>query len=201
MKRTRILTTVTAALAAAAILAACGSSGGSVGAKSDNSGKVTVGDAWAREITTPSGDKAVYLKVTNGTDSSVDITGASVPATIAGEAQLHESMVASDTSSTTMAGDMDSDTSSTTMAGDMGSDTSSTTMAGGSMDDGTGQMTMKEISSVTVGAHKTVRFMPGGKHIMLIGMKKDLKAGDTFTLTLKMSSGKNLRTTVTVRST
>lgn len=189
MRRTRIFTSMTAMLAAGALLAACGSSGGSVGAKSDDSGKVAAGDAWTRTLTTPSGDKAVYLEVTNGTDSAVTITGASVPANIAGEAQLHESMVASDSSSTTM-GD-----SSTTMG-----DTSSTTMAG-SMGDGSGQMTMKQIDSVAVPAHRTVRFMPGGKHIMLIGMKKDLAAGDTFTLTLKMSSGKNLRTTVTVRST
>lgn len=188
MMRTRILTTVTATLAAAVLVTACGSSGGSVGAKSDDSGKVTAGDAWTRAITTPSGDAAVYLKVTNGTGSSVDITGASVPGTVATSASLHESVMADATSSTSMG-----DTSSTTMAGD----TSSTTTA----DDGSGQMTMKPIDSVTVAAHRTVRFVPGGKHVMLEGMKKALSAGDTFTLTLKMSSGKNLRTTVTVRST
>lgn len=186
MKRTRILNTVVAAVATGALLAACGSSGGSVGVKSADSGKVTAGDAWTRALTSTSGDAAVYVKVTNGTGSSVDITGASVPATIAGSAGLHETTTASDTSSTTT-GD---DTSSTTM-GD-----SSTTMG-----NGTGEMTMKEISSVTVAPHRTVRFAPGGKHIMLTGMKKTLSAGDTFTLTLKTSSGKNLRTTVTVRST
>lgn len=186
MKRTRILTTVTAVLAAGTLVAACGSSGGSVGAKSDNSGSITAGDAWTRAITSPSGDAAVYLKVTNGTGSSVQITGASVPNTVAAGASMHETTTASDTSSTTM-GD-----SSTTM----GSDTSSTTMGSG-----TGVMTMKEISSVTVPAHTTLRFVPGGKHIMLTGMKKTLSAGDTFTLTLNMSSGKDLRTTVTVRST
>ncbi len=183
MKRTRILNTVVAAVATGALLAACGSSGGSVGVKSADSGKVTAGDAWTRALTSTSGDAAVYVKVTNGTGSSVDITGASVPATIADSATLHETTL-SGTSSTTM-GD-----SSTTM-GD-----SSTTMG-----DSSGEMTMKEISSVTVAPHRTVRFAPGGKHIMLTGMKKTLSAGDTFTLTLKTSSGKNLRTTVTVRST
>lgn len=180
MKCTPLLTVVAPVLAAGVLVAACGSSGGSVGAKSADSGKVTAGGAWTREITTPSGEAAVYLTVTNGTNSTVKITGVSVPATVASDASLHESMVASATSSTTM-----------------GSGTSATTAA----TDGTGEMTMEPLESVTVAAHRTVRFVPGGKHVMLDGVKQPFSAGDTFTLTLKLSSGTNLRTTVTVRST
>jgi len=186
MKRTRVLTGVTSVLAAGVLVAACGSSGGSGRAKSADSGKVTAGNAWTREITTPSGDAAIYLKVTNGTDNAVKITGVSVPGSVASSASLHESMMTDATSSTTTG-----DTSSTTMAGD----TTTTTAAG------YGQMTMQPLDSVTVAAHRTVRFAPGGKHIMLEGVKQALSAGDTFTLTLQLDAGRNLRTTVTVRST
>jgi copper(I)-binding protein len=177
MKRTKLAMSVTSVLAAGVLVAACGSSGG---AKSADSGTVTARGAWTREITTPSGEAAVYLEVTNGTGSSVKITGASVPTTVAESASLHESMFATDTGSTTTGGD-----------------TGSTTQAPA----GSGEMTMQPLDAVTVAAHRTVRFVPGGKHIMVEGLKQSLSAGDTFTLTLTMSAGTNLRTTVTVRST
>ena len=40
-----------------------------------------------------------------------------------------------------------------------------------------GAMSMKEIKTLAVPANKTVQFAPGGYHVMLINLKKDLKAG------------------------
>lgn len=46
---------------------------------------------------------------------------------------------------------------------------------------------------------ETVRFEPGGLHVMLIGLKRDLKAGDTFDLTLTFEKGGELTVSVTVQ--
>jgi hypothetical protein len=45
-------------------------------------------------------------------------------------------------------------------------------------------MTMRPIEYVEVPANGEAELKPGGMHIMLIGLKKDLKPGDKITLTL-----------------
>ena len=40
-----------------------------------------------------------------------------------------------------------------------------------------GLMQMKEVKSVAVGGKQTVKFAPGGYHVMLIKLKRDLKVG------------------------
>jgi periplasmic copper chaperone A len=50
--------------------------------------------------------------------------------------------------------------------------------------DASGMMGMHEVASVPVPAGQTVSFAPGGYHVMLIGLKQDLKAGDRVDLTL-----------------
>jgi periplasmic copper chaperone A len=45
-------------------------------------------------------------------------------------------------------------------------------------------MKMRPISGVDIPAHKPVMLAPGGMHIMLIGLKSPLKAGQSFPLTL-----------------
>lgn len=47
-----------------------------------------------------------------------------------------------------------------------------------------GALEMKQLSRVDVPARSQVRFEPGGLHIMLIDLKRPLKAGDVFALTL-----------------
>ena len=48
-----------------------------------------------------------------------------------------------------------------------------------------GVMKMEPQNSVEVPAGSTIEFKPGGFHIMLVNLKKDLKVGDSFTLTLQ----------------
>ena len=47
-----------------------------------------------------------------------------------------------------------------------------------------GVMTMRPVGGVMVNPGAPTRLAPGGLHVMLIGLKRTLKAGDTITLTL-----------------
>ena len=45
-------------------------------------------------------------------------------------------------------------------------------------------MRMRQVDTIDLPAGKTVELKPGGLHIMLVGLKAPLKAGDTFPMTL-----------------
>ena len=53
---------------------------------------------------------------------------------------------------------------------------------------------------IAVAAGETVKLQPGGLHVMLMGLKKPLKVGDTFALTLKFKQAKPQTVTVTVQT-
>jgi len=46
-------------------------------------------------------------------------------------------------------------------------------------------MRMRQLDAIEVPAGKTVELKPGGMHLMLMGLKAPLKAGDSFALKLK----------------
>ncbi|WP_372527000.1 copper chaperone PCu(A)C [Piscinibacter sp.] len=48
-----------------------------------------------------------------------------------------------------------------------------------------GVMRMRQLDAIDVPAGKTVELKPGGLHVMLLGLKAPLKAGDSFLMTLK----------------
>jgi copper(I)-binding protein len=48
-----------------------------------------------------------------------------------------------------------------------------------------GQVRMQRVEAVEVPAHGSVRFEPGGYHLMLIRPRRPLQAGDSVTLTLQ----------------
>lgn len=63
-----------------------------------------------------------------------------------------------------------------------------------------GMMVMEKLKDgVEVPARGTLVLKPASYHIMLIGVKHDLKVGDKFRLTLKFQSGKEVPVDVTVR--
>lgn len=63
-----------------------------------------------------------------------------------------------------------------------------------------GMMSMEEAKDgIPLPANGKVELKPGGIHIMMMNLKKDLKAGDTFKLTLKFKSGKEISVDVPVR--
>jgi hypothetical protein len=53
--------------------------------------------------------------------------------------------------------------------------------------------------SVDVGKHATVKFQPGGLHLMLINPKSPLKAGDKVDISLKLKKGGDLKMTAVVK--
>lgn len=64
---------------------------------------------------------------------------------------------------------------------------------------GGGEMvTMTPVENVAVAAGDTIEFRPGGNHIMLVDLDEPLVLGDTFTATLRFSSGRSLAAEVTV---
>jgi periplasmic copper chaperone A len=60
-----------------------------------------------------------------------------------------------------------------------------------------GNMQMEQQQEVPVEAGKT-EFQPGGLHVMLIGLNKDLNPGDTFSITLDFATAGVLPLDVTV---
>ncbi|MFL7867353.1 MAG: copper chaperone PCu(A)C [Anaerolineales bacterium] len=59
-------------------------------------------------------------------------------------------------------------------------------------------MQMVQQMNVPVPTGETI-FKPGDLHVMLIGLKNDLKAGDTFTVTLKFQTAGERTLTATVK--
>lgn len=66
--------------------------------------------------------------------------------------------------------------------------------------DNNGVMEMKPLESgLEIPAGETITLEPGGYHIMLIGLKQDLNAGDSFELTLTFETAGEVTVTVTVQ--
>ena len=153
MKR---MTTIAAVLVAAATfgLAACGSDDDTTTTAASTEA-VTVTAPWARVTAAEAKTSAAYMTIASK-DGDV-LTKASVPASIAGMAQLHET--------TTSGESMDSM--------DEMDDDSMTAMKG-----------MKEVAKIDIPAGGSVQLKPGGYHIMLMELAKPIAAGDTVPVTL-----------------
>jgi len=65
-------------------------------------------------------------------------------------------------------------------------------------DDGT--MTMIQQASIPVPANSTVELKPGGLHIMLIGLREELRPDDTFNLSLQFKNAGVKEMEVSVRN-
>lgn len=64
------------------------------------------------------------------------------------------------------------------------------------MHEGNMQMQMEHEIPIPKG---TTEFRPGGYHVMLIGLKRELKVGDSFTLILRFRKAGEMMVTVAVR--
>jgi copper(I)-binding protein len=60
-------------------------------------------------------------------------------------------------------------------------------------------MQMIQMERIVIPAHSKTEFKPGGSHIMLINLKRDLKTGDTFTLTLRFQNAGEFNLAVKVQ--
>jgi copper(I)-binding protein len=153
---TRAALAATAVALASMALAGCSSAGG---------GGITVSDAWARTSMAMAEAGAAYMVIENSGTVADAITGGSSP--VAEAVEVHETV---DMSSAMPAegGGMD---------GGMAS-ASPDPMAGG------GVMGMQKVDRLEIPAGGSVELRPGSYHIMLIGLKQELKAGETIELTL-----------------
>jgi copper(I)-binding protein len=61
-------------------------------------------------------------------------------------------------------------------------------------------MKMRAVAGVDLPAGKAVEFKPGGYHVMLMGLKKPLKEGDTVPLTLVVEGKDGKRQTIEVKA-
>lgn len=59
-------------------------------------------------------------------------------------------------------------------------------------------MRMRNLSRLELPSGQSVRLAPGGMHVMLIGLKAPLKAGETFTLSLEFEKAGHVELPVTV---
>lgn len=64
------------------------------------------------------------------------------------------------------------------------------------LDDGV--MKMLPLEAADVGRRAIVKFEPGGKHVMFLGLQRPLKGGDRFPLTLSFEKSGSVRTMVRV---
>ena len=181
-------------LSAAVVLAACGS----------GDDAVTVANAWARASAPTQTTGAVYFDLTVADDDT--LVGASVPASVATHAEIHEVVMVDDSMDTSddMAGDemtgdemdMSDDGSMDEMDMSEGSDDM------GDMDMGDGQMRMQELpDGLALTGGETVSFEPGGYHVMLPEIIEPLEVGDEFELTLQFANADDVTVTVEVAET
>ena len=62
-----------------------------------------------------------------------------------------------------------------------------------------GTMKMVQVEGYDLPAAGMVKLEPGGNHIMLLGIAKQFKVGDTFTISLKLQSGATVESKVEVK--
>jgi periplasmic copper chaperone A len=62
-----------------------------------------------------------------------------------------------------------------------------------------GKMVMYHLDSVVVPAHGQFSFAPGGAHIMLMGLKRPLKAGQHVNIVLHLADGDSIQVAAPVR--
>lgn len=61
-------------------------------------------------------------------------------------------------------------------------------------------MQMRQVDAIELQAGKTVELKPGGYHVMFIGLKAPLKAGDTFAMKLKFEKAGEVTVNVKVEA-
>jgi copper(I)-binding protein len=157
---------------------------------SSNEGKTvaavdpTVSNAWARAATDLGAQdtSAIYMTLLSGGEANA-LLKASVPTDVAATVELHETVQASDSVTSTSQGADSSD----------GSDMDSSNM------DSSDMMQMKPVEKIEIPAGGQVALEPGGYHIMLISLKKALNPGESIDVTLTFEEGDPITTSVTVR--
>lgn len=176
---------------AALALAACGS----------DDDPISIEGAWARTSAEGQTTGAVYFEITAAEADT--LLAASVPASVAAEAQIHE-VVPADMSGDEMSGDdmSEEEMSEEEMSEDgemSGEEMSEDGEHDMDMGDGEMTMTMQELEGgLPLPADETVTLQPGGYHVMLLDLAEPLEVGDEIELTLQFENADDMTMTVEV---
>jgi copper(I)-binding protein len=65
--------------------------------------------------------------------------------------------------------------------------------------DDQGMMVMRPVERVDVAAGATIQLRPGGTHVMLYGLKRELKSGSVFQMTLRFAKAGQIAVPVFVK--
>jgi copper(I)-binding protein len=209
------------AVVAALALAGCGSdqvaqsdtgAGETVQTTAAPADGVRIEHAWARTSAAGQTTGAIYFDLTSSIDDR--LVGATVPASVAADAQIHE-VVPADMGSDDTMDDMGDDMGDDDM-GDMGSDDTMDDAGHMGTDAGTGDMgdmgdddmgdmgamVMQQVQGgLALAAGVTVSFEPGSYHVMMLDLVAPLVVGDQIELTLDFENAGSQTITVPVAET
>mgnify|MGYP002629140217 CR=1 FL=1 len=187
MKRAFNLLPIGLSLAVLA-LAGCGSDDESI----------SIENSWARTSAAGQTTGAIYFNLTSEQDDT--LVGASVPASIAADAQVHEVVMAEMDES---GGTEGSDHMTEMESGDTDHMTEMESGDTDHIDDmdpsAAPAMTMQELTDgLELFAGETVSFKPGSYHVMLVDLVEPLEVGDTVDVTLDFAMSDSITLTVEV---
>jgi periplasmic copper chaperone A len=134
-------------------------------------GGLTVEGAWARPAPKTANAGAAYLVVKNAGTTADALISATSP--VSGTAEVHETYVIASPSGAMPA-------ASGAMAAEM--------------------MGMRPVARIDIPAGGSIELKPGGYHIMLMGLKQELVAGTTISLTLTFEKAPPITATLEVRA-
>jgi copper(I)-binding protein len=60
-------------------------------------------------------------------------------------------------------------------------------------------MQMRQVASIPIDANENVEFEPGGYHVMLVKLKRDLKPGEEIQVTLQFKNHEAITLSVSVQ--
>ena len=141
-----------------------------VAACSSSSGGISISDAWSRPSPAMAGAGAAYMIIENTGSSADALTGGS--SDVASAVEVHETV----DMSSAMPGASD---------GGMG---------------GSPVMGMQRIDRLEIPAGGKVELKPGSYHVMLIGLTRELQAGETIEITLTFERAGDVKVSAEVRA-
>lgn len=188
----RVLAVVSAGAALTLGLGACGNSGTASTSESPATTQagegIVVSGQWARATAPGAQVGAVYGEITSRGEADA-LVGATVPADVAAEAQIH-------VATTTAPGDGDGGATTSTTGSHMDMGGSS----GHDMPTGSGSATgMQQVPKLEIPPGATLTLAPGGNHIMLVGLARTLVAGERIQVTLQFEKAPAQTVDVEVR--
>lgn len=133
---------------------------------------ITISDAWSRSAARTAGAGAAYMVIGN--------TGSAADALVGCRSDIAKAVEVHETYEIPSEAPMES----TGMGNGMG----------------TGMMGMRRIDRLEIPAGGTVELRPGGYHIMLIDLTRELRAGDTIEITLTFEKAGDVKVTAEVRA-